>query len=326
MAEDFKKNFVLLSRVAKENKYAQEYLGLLARRGDIGSIRIGKRWYTKAEWFSEFLVDAEARKAETKNFDFSVMPVTEKIEQKKEIVVKETAPIKKITEHQIQIAKSLEAPQEKYSSAVRVETSQVAVPARKEPIQKESEIVSLKREEVKIILPRIVSPKPVFQNSFVVNRKLETINLKTNRDAKSVFQRAALNAPKIKKPVPEKKIQPLLAENSPIIDNWLNIAGDPSPNFVPVGSRMGFFPKFAFSMSVVLLLVLLIQFGWVYKNELKGIIGIGSGIVAGAQDRKDNLDVVRNSSASYLGNQGEKVRENISLSRVLIRAVMERER
>jgi len=38
--EELKKKFVLLSKVAKEKKYAQEYLGLLARRGDIGSIRI----------------------------------------------------------------------------------------------------------------------------------------------------------------------------------------------------------------------------------------------------------------------------------------------
>ena len=78
-------------------------------------------------------------------------------------------------------------------------------------------------------------------------------------------------------------------------------------------------------MSVVLLLVLIIQVGWVYKNELKGIIGIGSGIVAGAQDSKINLSVIKNSSAGYLENQGDKVKENISLSRVLIRAVMEKE-
>ncbi|KKT71933.1 MAG: hypothetical protein UW66_C0018G0016 [Candidatus Moranbacteria bacterium GW2011_GWF1_44_4] len=77
-------------------------------------------------------------------------------------------------------------------------------------------------------------------------------------------------------------------------------------------------------MSVVLILVLLVQFGWIFKNELKGMIGIESGIVAGAQDSKANLDVVRNSSASYLGNQGDRVRENISISRVLIRAAIER--
>ena len=52
--EDFRNKFVLLSKIAKEKKYAQEYLGLLARRGDLGSIRIGKRWYTTLDWFLEF--------------------------------------------------------------------------------------------------------------------------------------------------------------------------------------------------------------------------------------------------------------------------------
>jgi hypothetical protein len=64
MQEELKEKFILLSKFAKEKKYAQEYLGLLARRGDLGSIRIGKRWHTCQEWFSEFLKDAEKRRAE----------------------------------------------------------------------------------------------------------------------------------------------------------------------------------------------------------------------------------------------------------------------
>ena len=62
MQEDIQKNFILLSKVAKEKKYAQEYLGLLARRGDIGSIRIGKRWYTTWAWFEEFLENSQKKK------------------------------------------------------------------------------------------------------------------------------------------------------------------------------------------------------------------------------------------------------------------------
>ncbi|KKT71932.1 MAG: hypothetical protein UW66_C0018G0015 [Candidatus Moranbacteria bacterium GW2011_GWF1_44_4] len=126
--EDFKKKFVLLSAIAKEKKYAQEYLGLLARRGDIGSIRIGKRWYTKVEWFSEFLSDAEARKAEAKNLDSSVVSDTEKINQKEKIVAKGTSPLEKIAEHQIRIAKPLEKNQEE----VGVKALPSAVSARKE--------------------------------------------------------------------------------------------------------------------------------------------------------------------------------------------------
>lgn len=62
MQEDLQKKFILLSKVAKEKKYAQEYMGLLARRGDIGSIRIGKRWYTTWAWFEEFLENGQKQK------------------------------------------------------------------------------------------------------------------------------------------------------------------------------------------------------------------------------------------------------------------------
>ncbi|HBB37393.1 MAG: hypothetical protein UX02_C0001G0293 [Candidatus Moranbacteria bacterium GW2011_GWC1_45_18] len=318
--EDFKKKFVLLSAIAKEKKYAQEYLGLLARRGDIGSIRIGKRWYTKVEWFSEFLSDAEARKAEAKNLDSSVVSDTEKINQKEKIVAKGTSPLEKIAEHQIRIAKPLEKNQEE----VGVKALPSAVSARKEPMQKKNEVLSVKREETKNILLGIANPRPVLQKSFAAERKMETINLKINRNAKPAFSRKTPNISKIKKYSLERKNQPLPIEKSVNNPNWAIRTEDPSPNFVPVESRMGFFPKFAFSMSVVLILVLLVQFGWIFKNELKGMIGIESGIVAGAQDSKANLDVVRNSSASYLGNQGDRVRENISISRVLIRAAIER--
>ena len=140
-----------------------------------------------------------------------------------------------------------------------------------------------------------------------------------------MFQRAALGASKMKKTALKKESRPMPAENSVNIRNWKIRAGDSSPNFAPVGSEIGFIPKFAFSMSAVLLLVLLVQIGWVYKNELKNMIGFGSGIVAGAEDSKMGLDVVRNSSIGYLGNQGDEVKENISLSRVLIKAAMEKE-
>ena len=78
-------------------------------------------------------------------------------------------------------------------------------------------------------------------------------------------------------------------------------------------------------MSVVLLLVLLLEVGLAYKDEVKKLAGFESGVVAGAESTKLNLAVVKNSSLGYLGNQEDKVKENISFSRVLIRAAMERE-
>ena len=77
-------------------------------------------------------------------------------------------------------------------------------------------------------------------------------------------------------------------------------------------------------MSGVLLLFLLIEIGWVYRNELKNMVSAGSGIVAGAEDNKTGLDIVRKSSADYFDSREGKLKENISLSRVLIRAAMEK--
>jgi hypothetical protein len=59
-----KQKYILLSKIAKEKKYAQEYLSLLARRGDLGSIRIGKRWYTTEQWMNEFIEETARRKEE----------------------------------------------------------------------------------------------------------------------------------------------------------------------------------------------------------------------------------------------------------------------
>ena len=85
MQEDLQKKFILLSQVAKEKKYAQEYMGLLARRGDIGSIRIGKRWYTTWAWFEEFLENSQ-RKPSFAKASAAVETMADKPADKKEVV------------------------------------------------------------------------------------------------------------------------------------------------------------------------------------------------------------------------------------------------
>lgn len=322
---DLKKNFILLSAIAKEKKYAQEYLGLLARRGDIGSIRIGKRWYTKMEWFSEFLADAEARKMEIKNFGFSEKSVKEKIKQKKENALKGAIPFEEAAKHQIKVIKPLEICQEKSIGADNsAESLQIVSSAPEEPIQKKSGVISLENEKEKIILPRIIKPKLVSKKYFVVKKKFKTINLKANMNAKPISQRVDLKTPKMKKPASKKENRLLPVENSVIVQSWTNKTKDLSPNFSPISYETGFFPKFAFAISGVLLLVLLIQFGWAYKDELKRIAGINSGFVAGAESTKINLTTLKNYPFVYFESQGEKAKENISLSRVLLKAAIER--
>jgi hypothetical protein len=251
MQEDFRKNFVLLSKVAKEKKYAQEYLGLLARRGDLGSVRIGKRWYTTWEWFSEFEKDIVAKKAE------AVMP-----------------------EIEIELVG---------------EKEKIATPV---PLQ------------VRVKLPTIDL------------RKVARTNIQGSEKASQESEREfeVLNGAR----------------------NLLAGRHGFSPSFLP--ERAGeppFLPKFAFAVSLVLLFFLLFQVGFFYREEIMEIArldslasiwrsglarlaGAESGKVAGAYDTKVDLSSVKNLSAGYLENKGDKVKENVSLARVMLRAAMER--
>jgi hypothetical protein len=279
--EELKKNYILLSRVAKEKKYAQEYLGLLARRGDIGSIRIGKRWYTTAEWFSEFLADAEIRKTESR-----------------------------IAEVKIDLAKSKISEKEK--------AKVVFIQKGKKLIQENEAVKSLRAEEKKT--PLKFSMKPSFHE-----RKSETINLrkvnvgrfsirrekpaeKVNGVDKRIEKYAWQNVPKRKKEAQDSKI----------------ISQNISPNFAYPESGIPLLQKFAFSLAVVLVLVLLAQISFFFKDEIRKLAKLDSGMVAGARDSEVDLSAVKNFSLGYLENHEDKIKEDVSLSRVLIKAAMEK--
>jgi len=285
MQEDFRKNFVLLSRVAREKKYAQEYLGLLARRGDIGSIRVGKRWYTTLGWFDEFLKDTEIRRAETRDAEV-------KIELAGNLVIKKEE--KKIDERKLEIEKEETIP-------LRIATRQ--------PFPREKEF-------------RTIDLRGVGAKRFLANGKVPL---------KKVFNRE-----KVEK---LEALQYLEKMNSRIQERGVR-SGNSSPNFADFVPRIPLFQKLAFSAAVMLLLILLFQISWVYKDELKRIArldsrldsakraarlaGIEAGVVAGAENNKVGLEAIRNSSIDYLGSRGDRVRENISISRVAVRAAMER--
>ncbi|MDI6777646.1 MAG: hypothetical protein QMD77_00480 [Patescibacteria group bacterium] len=298
--EDPRKNFVLLSKVAEEKKYAQEYLGLLARRGDIGSIRIGKRWYTKREWFSEFLADAEARKAEAKTAKTEVKQVKAEPVEKRKI-------------------------------------EKVFLPRAVEFVPRDlPEKIVLKKT-----FPRIEQELPVINP--VRNQSRDPLRLARSKNNQRNQLRYSAN---ISYGVNLRKIANRgNLENKGNKENWVNwenlrnqkkeelgeslkiwnVARDISPSFLPERKeQFPLFPKFAFAMSVVLLLVLLFQFGIIYKKEIARLAGFESGVVAGVEKSKLNLSVVKDSSLDYLGSQSDKTKESISLSRVLVRAAMER--
>ena len=110
------------------------------------------------------------------------------------------------------------------------------------------------------------------------------------------------------------------------VEIW-NQARGFSPSFLPEENQgLSFLPRFAFGATLVLLFALLFYGGIVYKKDISRLAGFKTGIVAGAENKKIGLTAVKNPSIDYLENRGDRIREGISISRVIVRAAMEREK
>ncbi len=270
MREDYKKNFILLSQVAKEKKYAQEYLGLLARRGDLGSIRIGKRWYTTREWFEEFESDAKVRKSETK------------IEKKT---------IETVTARNNETAKKNHTP----LVAVKLDEGHDVSEVREFPA------IDLRR--------RAIHPRTATAKIFAERRKI---------------------VPPSKPPRnPESKTYETKRKEIKVWDE----ARGYSPSFLSGRKeRFSFFPKVAYGAALVLMLFLLGWAGIAHKEEVlrmarldsSRLAGLESGIVAGAHDSKTDLSAIKKSASKYLGDEKDRIKGNVSLTRVVLRAAVEK--
>jgi hypothetical protein len=374
--EELKNNYILLSKVAKEKKYAQEYLGLLARRGDVGSIRIGKRWYTTPEWFAEFLSDAEIRKAEIKTpkslmdteqaakveSEPAEVKVAEKIEIEKVFLPRAAEFVPRVLPQKIEmkresgiITESIQMERREVELRVepKSEVSWENFRSQEENAPKkidEPKIETRKAESVTVasgperplqIKNKVETVAPVRKNSY---DSLQLVKIRNNFHGRTRFladisrgaslrktsemQKAIPHAYFTKKDSGVKNIskeEQSQASEDKAFQKWTFHPEEASPNFAGSAPRISLFPKFAFSMVAVLVLVLIFQFGLIFKNDLKKMVGFESGTVAGATDSKLDLSSVKNQSVNYLGNQGDKVKENISFSRVLIRVALERE-
>jgi len=299
--EDLKKNYILLSKVAKEKKYAQEYLGLLARRGDLGSIRIGKRWYTTREWFSEFLQDAQERKvkAEQKNIFENILAREPLPKKEVNIVMPITNPKEGIEELE---------PQNVF----------VSIPARI-PVKFQRKI-SLARQQINHFRPE--------KKSVVIDLRKLSLAARPKLDEKAVAEDHRV--PFIPKKMAEEKISVPEVEISPV-ERFYQIKSNDgilSPAF-PARERreMVWLPRFAFGFAFVLLFFLLFQGTVAYKKDVMKLVGLEKGVVAGASDEKKNdLNAIRLVADYYVSDQGNQIKESISLSQLMLRAAIEKEK
>ena len=58
-----KNKFMTLAEASKLTPYSEEYLGLLARKGAIGAIKIGRNWHITQEALDLYLAKVKQKKS-----------------------------------------------------------------------------------------------------------------------------------------------------------------------------------------------------------------------------------------------------------------------
>ena len=323
MQEDSKKKFVLLSKVAKERKYAQEYLSLLARRGDLGSIRIGKRWYTTNEWIGEFFEASQNKKktAKTEKIFFAPKMETQRIEAK-DIGIKIFRPPVAKKQKPVPVF----AGQNERKSFIDVyKLNGIRYSPKVAFERREKIIIEAKREQIPI--------RPIANNWNAFSREREPLQrIRVEAGSRqNVFREA-----REKKPQQKAAAREEVREQPPFEAVEINTRpGFTSPNFAGSSGLQAVFSfRFAFATALVLLFFLFVSSAFVFRDELKVVIlGEREGKVAGAMsDRsdgkqegsEDGLIQARTAASYYLANTSNRMKENLSFSHVMLKSAVAR--
>jgi hypothetical protein len=345
MEEDIQKNFILLSKVAKEKKYAQEYMGLLARRGDIGSIRIGKRWYTTWAWFEEFLENSQKKSSVAKT---SASPADKPKKAESEIIVSVEKKVEQVETNvplffpqreKVSTSQSVirvhceenviadsatfslvggQKADRSESIAVAVKTRKFEIPVRKNISEDISEIGEIgEKEEIKM-QPKIAQGKNFHQERN--GRFVPQVKAKFKNDWGARKEARKMELPQIvsiqkknENPLPYKEVK--FRKNQDVF----------SPVFGSSESiekvRSAFFPKLVFATSFAIMFFLIAASGYFVFSD--GIFKKGT--VAGVSNERNGVFAGINSGGEYfLASAGDKMKESLSVSRVVVEAAKER--
>ena len=337
MQEDLQKNFILLSKIAKEKKYAQEYMGLLARRGDIGSIRIGKRWYTTWAWFEEFLECARKKKEVVSEVEIEnpikvepeMITSVEKKEQQAEINVPLFFPQRESvyampkaenisSESSTAIKSEVETsenPFEVRESNIQIQTPKINLPPKKIKFNQFQQQVFTRRREQGVnvaAVPRMTmnqkAPKKIVQISNI--QKAWEVRRETK---KMELPQMISVQKKNENPLPYKEIK--FRENQDVFSPAFGV----SESIEKV--RSTFFPKLVFATSFAIMVFLIAASGYFVFSD--GIFKKGT--VAGVSNERNGAFAGINFGGEYfLISAGDKMKESLSVSRVAVQAAKER--
>ncbi len=350
-------SFILLSRAAKDKKYAQEYLSLLARRGDLGSIRIGKRWYTTNEWMEQFLQTVEEKKKASEQslkvdgleLEVEKSQASSGGKEAKEIVGVFKGESKEDTDKIPVFA----------ASGCKVKKSFADITRKayvgKAGICKDKAMRKREPEKTFIALNGIAKQPKGYSRHQIDLRRSATVK---NKDSvKLKIETACKGEESDFSELPEtfSKRSDFGSENYFSLDREIDrIEGErdllaerkgtlfPSPNFVPPAGTFQFiFPKLAFSLAFMLLLVMVVSTGLIFRRELAIIVfNERQGKVAGASYEKEEESgfssrfpsrressasgarAVRSAVSYYLANLNDRADGNMSFSKFLVKAAV----
>ncbi|MCX6762801.1 MAG: hypothetical protein NT093_03415 [Candidatus Moranbacteria bacterium] len=314
MQEDFQKKFILLSKIAKDKKYAQEYMGLLARRGDIGSIRIGKRWYTTWEWFEEFLENSQKKKTESISEVKISQPV--KVEAEKTI-----CPASKKEEIKISVPFVFPEREKVYAAhpvmRVQREEKNIEDSARISVSVKTGEEKMIGRKNIAVglgdirLIRKIGEKREIRKKAEISQTRifLREKNSQSIPQMETRFKNVFVEK-KNENPLPYKEIK--FRKNQDVF----------SPAF-GVGEKTysSFFPRLVFATGFAIIFLLVAASGYFVFSD--GIFEKGT--VAGASnERNGGFPGIDSGGEYFFASTGDKMKESLSVSRVVIEAVKEK--
>jgi hypothetical protein len=272
------KEFISLRVAASENKYAQEYLGLLARRGILASVRIGKRWYTTRDWVKEFKSESEKKNSKKTSSIFAENIVQAAIPTESRIInVTNTATRKNVADEKACSIHSRQTPSKNckikrsfldpyITNRNTGETPQL----RSNQVKTDNALINRKylAGSEQPILKKLPTTRRNDINGIVMSRPMQPGMVRLNVNKNKVAR------PKI---APLKFIQ---RKNVPVP----NLVKGPSSNRPRLGS---IFPEqFAFVSAIVFLVIFLAVELVYFRGEVRQVVFGNSGkeMVAGAQD------------------------------------------
>lgn len=326
MQEDLQKKFILLSKIAKEKKYAQEYMGLLARRGDIGSIRIGKRWYTTWEWFEEFLENSQKKKME------SICEV--QVVQPAAVETLAGKPVKVEAEKIIFLAREKEAQPIKISAPL--------VFSEREKVYAAHPVMRVQREEKNVEDSARISVSVRTGEEKMIGRKNIAVGLGDIRlirkigERREIRKKAEISQTRIFRreknsqsiPQMETRFKNVFVEKKnenslPYKEIKFRKNQDVFSPMFGVGEEVhsSFFPRFVFATGFAIMFFLVAASGYFVFSD--GIFKKGT--VAGASSERNGVFSGISSEGEYfLSNAGDKIKESLSVSRVAVEAAKQR--